>query len=52
MTDFKEQHMSIKFCFKLGNTAVGTYDILKHALRLKEQIIVFQTFKLFLKLKN
>ena len=29
MTDFREQHACIKFCFKLGKTATECYEMLK-----------------------
>jgi len=31
MGDFHEQHVCVKFCFKLGNTFSDTFEILKQA---------------------
>ena len=31
MADFREQRTCIKFCFKLGKTATGCYEMLKTA---------------------
>ncbi|PNF20610.1 hypothetical protein B7P43_G04271 [Cryptotermes secundus] len=31
MADLREQHVCIKFCFKLGKTATGTHQMLKQA---------------------
>ena len=31
MADFREQHVCIKFCFKLGETATECYEMLKTA---------------------
>jgi hypothetical protein len=31
MGDFHEQHACVKFCFKLGNTFLDTFEILKQA---------------------
>jgi hypothetical protein len=31
LLDFHEQHVCVKFCFKLGNTFSDTFEILKQA---------------------
>ena len=49
MADFREQRACIKFCFKLGKTATGYYEMLKTAFG--EQAMgrtqIFQWFSRF-----
>ena len=49
MADFREQRACIKFCFKLGKTATGCYEMLKTAFGEKAigRSQIFQWFSRF-----
>ena len=51
MTDVKEQQICIKFCFKLGKTALETHRILKEAFG-DNALGLTQTYKWFKRFKT
>jgi hypothetical protein len=51
MTDMKEQRICVKFCFKLGKTAVETHRILREAFG-DNALGQTQTYERFTRFKN
>jgi hypothetical protein len=51
LSEFKEQHMFFKFCFKLGGTATEIYSMLKVAFG-DETVSRTQTFEWFWKIRS
>jgi hypothetical protein len=51
VTDLKEQHVCIKFCFKLGKNSVETFDMLEVCFR-EQKMGRTQLFAWFSKFKS